>query len=146
MCCITNPLGAASAPSRRRLPAAVKGNQALIPSEIAELFAAPLPTWLGEQRTHQVNKGDGRLEILALCASTVLAEVLAPYWPDGAQGFQIKRTITRRATTAHVLAILNTALRVLCDYLGSTDFAAQMPEFMAFPATALSLLLTKPDY
>jgi predicted transposase YbfD/YdcC len=179
----------------------VKGNQALVQSELTEFFAAALPRWLEERRTRQSGKAHGRLEIRTLRASTEMCDLLAPTWSDVAQVFQIERTITRQGATSHetvygltsvpptvadaqrllhfspqhwfiennvhwrrdvtlgedrclvrsptaalILAILNTAVLALCDHLGVSNVAAQMREFMAFPASALALLLTKPDF
>jgi hypothetical protein len=81
----------------------VKRNQSLLHSEIADLFAAPLPRWLEHRTAHTSHKAHARREVRAICASTELAEWLAPRWPDVAQFFQIERRITQHGTTRHKL-------------------------------------------
>lgn len=179
----------------------VKKNQPLLRSEIAELFAAPLPRWLDERTARSVNKGHGRLEVRQLRVSSELAQLLAPTWHDAAQVFRLDRTISRHGQTtqesvygltslpatvadaphllhlirqhwlienrlhwrrdvtlredsclvragpaALVLALLNTAVLALMDQLRVTNLPAQMRCFMADPSSALSLLLSNPDF
>lgn len=88
-----------------------KGNQSELREAIALLFSQPpRPRLFPEGDARTVDKAHGRLEVRHLRVSSELSAYLAPRWPQVAQVFQIKRTITRLGKTTQEIVYGLTSL------------------------------------